>query len=187
MSRAPAGRVRSSFPPSPPEVLAEAVESLSGRLRKKLDAAIEGCAAGAVRAADGSVGVRFGEDAVVTLRPGPSGVVTEADQAVCGCLLAPRCLHRAAVLGASPIADPQEPAPPGPGARPGDGARGSRRARCGARGIRGAHGDDGGPRGGRACGGRGGGGRGRRGLTAAQVRAAAGLWEAAAEALAAGG
>ncbi|MFD5552178.1 hypothetical protein ACFWJQ_36275, partial [Streptomyces goshikiensis] len=98
------------LPAVAPEVLAEAVESLSGRLRKKLDAAIEGCAAGAVRAADGSVGVRFGEDAVVTLRPGPSGVVTEADQAVCGCLLAPRCLHRAAVLGASPIADPQEPA-----------------------------------------------------------------------------
>ncbi|MFD6505451.1 hypothetical protein ACFWFD_37840, partial [Streptomyces goshikiensis] len=106
------------LPAVAPEVLAEAVESLSGRLRKKLDAAIEGCAAGAVRAADGSVGVRFGEDAVVTLRPGPSGVVTEADQAVCGCLLAPRCLHRAAVLGASPIADPQEPAPPAPGPDP---------------------------------------------------------------------
>ncbi|OKI44495.1 hypothetical protein A6A28_00545 [Streptomyces sp. CB03578] len=178
------------LPAVAPEVLAEAVESLSGRLRKKLDAAIEGCAAGAVRAADGSVGVRFGEDAVVTLRPGPSGVVTEADQAVCGCLLAPRCLHRAAVLGASPIADPQEPAPPapgpdpvtgpaaaaGPGAAPG--ASAATTATTAARAVAG-------PAAGPAAGGAEGAAEGG-GLTAAQVRAAAALWGAAAEALAAG-
>ncbi|MZE52909.1 hypothetical protein GTY86_16780, partial [Streptomyces sp. SID5770] len=93
------------LPPVAPDVLAEAVEQLSARLRKKLDAAIEGCAEHVVRAADGSLDVRFGEDALVTLRPGPSGAVTEAGQAVCTCLLAPRCLHRAAVLGAAPIAD----------------------------------------------------------------------------------
>ncbi|MET9933191.1 MULTISPECIES: hypothetical protein [unclassified Streptomyces] len=93
------------LPPVAPDVLAEAVEQLSARLRKKLDAAIEGCAEHAARADDGSLGVRFGEDALVTLSPGPSGTVTEAGQAVCTCLLAPRCLHRAAVLGAAPIAD----------------------------------------------------------------------------------
>ncbi|MFJ3538726.1 hypothetical protein ACIPQA_25050 [Streptomyces sp. NPDC090109] len=93
------------LPPVAPDVLAEAVEQLSARLRKKLDAAIEGCAEHVVRAADGSLDVRFGEDALVTLRPGPSGALTEAGQAVCTCLLAPRCLHRAAVLGAAPIAD----------------------------------------------------------------------------------
>ncbi|KOX37474.1 MULTISPECIES: hypothetical protein [unclassified Streptomyces] len=93
------------LPPVAPVVLAEAVEQLSARLRKKLDAAIAGCAGQAVRAADGSLDVRFGEDALVTLRPGPSGAVTEAGQAVCTCLLAPRCLHRATVLGAAPIAD----------------------------------------------------------------------------------
>ncbi|WP_030217374.1 hypothetical protein [Streptomyces bikiniensis] len=95
------------LPPVAPDVLADAVEQLSARLRKKLDAAIEGCAERAVRAADGSLDVRFGEDALVTLRPGPSGAVTEAGQAVCTCLLAPRCLHRAAALGAAPIADPE--------------------------------------------------------------------------------
>ncbi|MFJ4871623.1 hypothetical protein [Streptomyces sp. NPDC088757] len=107
------------LPPVAPDVLAETVEQLSARLRKKLDAAIEGCAGHAVRAADGSFGVQFGEDALVTLRPGPSGTVTEAGQAVCTCLLAPRCLHRAAVLGAAPIAD-AETAPdlPEPGADP---------------------------------------------------------------------
>ncbi|MFJ5549083.1 hypothetical protein [Streptomyces sp. NPDC093225] len=94
-----------TLPPVAPAVLAEAVESLTARLRKKLDAAIADCGADAVAAADGSVSVRFGEDAVVTVRPGPSGVVTAAEEAVCGCLLAPRCLHRTAVLGAAPIAD----------------------------------------------------------------------------------
>ncbi|MCB5169142.1 hypothetical protein LG634_30585 [Streptomyces bambusae] len=94
-----------TLPPVAPAVLAEAVEGLTGRLRKKLDAAIADCAGSAVSAPDGSFAVRFGEDTVVTLRPAASGAVTAADQAVCGCLLAPRCLHRAAVLGAAPIAD----------------------------------------------------------------------------------
>ncbi|MET9694520.1 hypothetical protein ABZY81_39970 [Streptomyces sp. NPDC006514] len=98
------------LPPVAPEVLAEAVENLTPRLRKKLDAATEGCAAGAVLAADGTVTLRFGEDALVTLSPGPVGTITTADQATCSCLLAPRCLHRAAALGAAPLADtPPEP------------------------------------------------------------------------------
>ncbi|XIE77260.1 hypothetical protein AB6O49_00925 [Streptomyces sp. SBR177] len=98
------------LPPVAPDVLADAVEQLSARLRKKLDAAIADCAERAVVAADGSVEVRFGEDAAVTLRPGPSGAVTAAEQAVCSCLLAPRCLHRAATLGAAPLADGEESA-----------------------------------------------------------------------------
>ncbi|MFI1147828.1 hypothetical protein [Streptomyces sp. NPDC020817] len=113
------------LPPVAPEVLAGAVENLTARLRKKLDAAIGGCAAGAVRGDDGSVTVRFGEDALVTLRPGPGGAVTVADQATCTCLLAPRCLHRAAALGAAPLADPDllaraDPRP-APGSGPGSG------------------------------------------------------------------
>ncbi|MFK0233942.1 hypothetical protein [Streptomyces vinaceus] len=98
----------SNLPPVAPEVLAEAVENLTARLRKKLDAAIEGCAAGARPGEAGGVTVRFGEDALVTLRPGPGGAVTTAEQATCTCLLAPRCLHRAAVLGAAPLADPED-------------------------------------------------------------------------------
>ncbi|KOU25415.1 SWIM zinc finger domain protein [Streptomyces sp. WM6372] len=110
------------LPPVAPEVLAEAVENLTARLRKKLDAAIEGCAAGAARGDDGAVTFRFGEDALVTLRPGPDGAVTAADQATCTCLLAPRCLHRAAALGAAPLADPDLLAQPDPHPAPGAGA-----------------------------------------------------------------
>ncbi|MFG3510333.1 hypothetical protein ACGF5F_33100 [Streptomyces sp. NPDC047821] len=108
------------FPPVAPDVVAEAVEGLTSRLRKKLDAAVEGCAERARPGADGAVQVRFGEDAEVTVRPGPSGVVTRAEHVVCTCLLAPRCLHRAAVLGAAPLAGPEDMAAeePDPDAAP---------------------------------------------------------------------
>ncbi|MFI0960964.1 hypothetical protein ACH4S8_06055 [Streptomyces sp. NPDC021080] len=95
------------LPPAAPDVVAAAVEGLTTRLRKKLDAAIESYAALPV-VADGAVRrVRCGEDAEVVLTPGPAGSVTGPDQVVCSCLLAPRCLHRAAVLGACPLADPE--------------------------------------------------------------------------------
>ncbi|MEU0436216.1 hypothetical protein ABZ153_32215 [Streptomyces sp. NPDC006290] len=97
--------MNAELPPVTPDVVAAAVEGLTTRLRKKLDAAIESYAAVPV-VTDGAVRrVRCGEDAEVTLTPGPSGTVTDAGQVVCSCLLAPRCLHRAAVLGACPLAD----------------------------------------------------------------------------------
>ncbi|MFG2874801.1 hypothetical protein ACGFYU_07280 [Streptomyces sp. NPDC048337] len=141
------------LPPVAPEVLAEAVENLTARLRKKLDATTESCAANAARAADGSVTVRFGEDAVVTLSPGPEGTIAGAEQAVCSCLLAPRCLHRAAALGAAPLADT---APASAAAEP-----------AAAEPVTAEP-------------------AGPAPLTGAQLGAAAALWQAAAEALAAG-
>ncbi|WP_329032639.1 SWIM zinc finger family protein [Streptomyces sp. NBC_01725] len=101
------------LPPVAAEVVAGAVESLTSRLSKKLDAAIErfGAVPPTTAAPDGGgeggISVRCGEDAVVVLTPGPSGTVTDPAQARCTCLLAPRCLHLAAVLGACPVADPQ--------------------------------------------------------------------------------
>ncbi|MEJ8640442.1 hypothetical protein WKI68_01350 [Streptomyces sp. MS1.HAVA.3] len=155
------------LPPVAPEVLAEAVENLTARLRKKLDDATASCAASATSAADGSVTFRFGEDAVVTLRPGPAGTVTEAGQATCTCLLAPRCLHRAAALGAAPLADAEplrdpdqattaEPTGSTDAADPADPAEPAASAERAPS------------------------------LTAAQLAAAAALWHVAAEALAAG-
>ncbi|MEU2452327.1 hypothetical protein ABZ605_19895 [Streptomyces sp. NPDC012765] len=178
------------LPPVAPEVLAEAVENLTPRLRKKLDAATEGCAAGATLAADGAVTLRFGEDALVTLRPGPSGTITTAEQATCSCLLAPRCLHRAAALGAAPLADaPPEPVaaagshepadPGGPGDSAGTpGTTGSAGSTEPAAAVEPADrvgpaepGEPAEP---------------APALTAAQLRAAGALWQVAAEALAAG-
>ncbi|WP_031049501.1 hypothetical protein [Streptomyces sp. NRRL F-5650] len=101
------------LPPVAPEVLAAAVESLTTRLRGRLDAAVEALAANPVDTADdGTYGVHCAVDARVTLAPGPSGTITAPDQARCTCLLSPRCLHRTAVLAAAPVA---EAAPPAPG------------------------------------------------------------------------
>ncbi|WP_405982306.1 hypothetical protein [Streptomyces sp. NBC_00158] len=187
------------LPPVTAEVVADAVENLSARLRKKLDAAIEGCPEGV--GADGAVAFRFGEDAVVTLRPGPSGAVTEPGQAVCGCLLAPRCLHRAAVLGAAPLAEPSPEDPDGPSAGEGPGERDGAGAASDARpeGDAPARATPGpatapgsGPDAGAGAGAGAGSGSGDAGReadappTPAQVRAGAALWAVAAEALAAG-
>jgi hypothetical protein len=94
-----------TLPPVAPALLAAAVEALTSRLRKKLDAAVEQYAALPVEAADGGLTVRCGEDAVVTLAPGADGVIAEDAHAQCSCLLAPRCLHRAALLHRCPLAD----------------------------------------------------------------------------------
>ena len=106
--------MNAELPPVAPDVVAAAVEGLTSRLRKKLDATIESYAALPVTADGVLRQVRCGEDAEVTLTPGPSGTVTDAGQVVCSCLLAPRCLHRAAVLGACPVADADALADPAP-------------------------------------------------------------------------
>lgn len=170
------------LPPVAPEVLAEAVEQLSARLRKKLDAATAGCAALAVPAAEGGFVLRFGEDAVVTLRPGPTGAITLAEQAACTCLLAPRCLHRAAALGAAPLADAEPPAEADPAppvrerrtATPQLGAESACAAESAAESASELASE---PEPEPAS---------APTLTAAQLHAAAALWQAAAEALAAG-
>ncbi|MFI6800422.1 SWIM zinc finger family protein [Streptosporangium canum] len=97
----PAGQL----PPAAPHVVAAAVEGLTSRLRKKLDAAIEQYAATPAVADGENIRISCGEDAVVTLSPGASGAIADDGQAWCSCLLAPRCLHRAAVLSACPVAD----------------------------------------------------------------------------------
>ncbi|GAA3755045.1 hypothetical protein GCM10022225_44790 [Plantactinospora mayteni] len=104
--------VPAALPPVVPQVVAAATEALGPRLLKKLDATVERVGALPRTVADEGVRLDFGPDTVVTLAPGPSGVITDADQARCGCLLAPRCLHLVAVLTACPVADPvMVPAP----------------------------------------------------------------------------
>ncbi|MFU8850459.1 hypothetical protein ACNAW0_05685 [Micromonospora sp. SL1-18] len=101
------------LPPVLPGVAAAAVAALPSRLHKRLDATVERLAAVPVGRVDGGVSVDCGPEALVTLTPGPTGAVTEPHQARCSCLLAPRCLHRTAVLVACPVADlathPEQP------------------------------------------------------------------------------
>ncbi|MFD7699889.1 hypothetical protein [Streptomyces caelestis] len=193
-----------SLPPVAPEVFASAVENLTTRLRGRLDAAVEALAGTPVATGDGTVRVHCGEDARVTLVPGPSGTVTDPGQAHCTCLLAPRCLHLAAVLGACPVADATpagrprpadraEPSgrgrPAGPGRDPG-GAGGPHRAPGPGRGADRRTGPDRPAGAGRPAAGKeppaGSGRRSVRAPSADRTRAASGLWTAAAAVLSAG-
>lgn len=120
------------LPSVAPAVVAAAVEGLTSRLRKKLDAAVEQYASLAVEVGE-EVRVVCGADAVVTLSPGGSGVVVEEEQARCSCLLAPRCLHRAAVLSLCPVeAEADYAEGTGGGAAAGGGADHAGRAGGGA-------------------------------------------------------
>ena len=83
--------MNAELPPVAPDVVAAAVESLTSRLRKKLDAAVETYAALPVTVDGGAVRVRCGEDAEVTLTPGPSGAARSVAVARLGSRLACTC------------------------------------------------------------------------------------------------
>ncbi|MDP9867994.1 SWIM zinc finger family protein [Streptosporangium brasiliense] len=175
-------------------MVAAAVESLTSRLRKKLDAAIEQYAATPAVADGTDIRIGCGEDAVVTLSPGASGAIVDDGQARCSCLLAPRCLHRAAVLSACPVADADAAADADAGvaAAPDTAAGTDTAAGAGAAAdvVPGPLGDRGSGAGNpvaRADPSPAGTGSGAvAGPTAAQVAAASGLWAAAAAVLSAG-
>ncbi|MEU4693580.1 hypothetical protein [Actinoplanes sp. NPDC023714] len=88
-----------SLPPVSAEVTADAVAALPGRLRARLDAVIEQARGWSVEAGGTTVVVRPDDQITVTL----TDPVTAAGDAVCSCLLAPKCLHRTAVLSIAPI------------------------------------------------------------------------------------
>ncbi|MGE7434481.1 hypothetical protein [Kitasatospora sp. NPDC001175] len=121
------------------EAVAELVSALSPRLQKRLDGAAAKLAdrpavRSSVRAEDGT-GDGTGDSArdewriqvdeeVVLVLHAPDGVIRTAADVRCSCLLAPACLHRAAVVTAAPLAAADtDLAEPGPAAEPdGDGA-----------------------------------------------------------------
>lgn len=92
-----------TLPPVTAEVAAAALDSLPTRLRKRADSAASKAANWPVATTDATVVVRVDDATTVTLTT-TAGVVTSAEDAVCSCLLAPACLHRAAVLTLAPLA-----------------------------------------------------------------------------------
>ncbi|MEV0096690.1 hypothetical protein [Streptomyces sp. NPDC050738] len=94
-----------ALPPVTAELAAAALDLLPARLRKRVDSAVTKAAAWPVEGTRDGVVVRASEDAVVTLTVTAAGIVTDAGGAVCTCLLAPSCLHRAAVLSRAPLAE----------------------------------------------------------------------------------
>ncbi|GAB3855275.1 hypothetical protein ACFPIJ_59950 [Dactylosporangium cerinum] len=90
-----------ALPPVADTVLVAAVDALPARLRKKVDEAVTRFAALPVTEADGRFTVAVDDTTAVTLVT-DGGVVRSPDAATCTCLLAPNCLHRAAVLALAP-------------------------------------------------------------------------------------
>jgi hypothetical protein len=92
---------QAGLPPVAETVLVAAVDALPARLRKKVDEAVTRFAALPVTGADGRFMVAVDDTTTVTLVT-DGGVVRSPDAATCTCLLAPNCLHRAAVLALAP-------------------------------------------------------------------------------------
>jgi hypothetical protein len=90
-----------TLPPLPPEVTAEAVESLPGRLAKKLDDILTVARTWPVTRSATGWEVKIDDQTLVRITDPP----TDPSSLACSCLLAPRCLHRAAVASLSPTAD----------------------------------------------------------------------------------
>lgn len=100
----------SALPAVPPFVVAEAVEALPSRLRKKLDETVAKAAGWPVSTVDSGVVVTVDDATSVTL----SVPVSASSDVVCTCLMAPKCAHRAAVLSLAPTAEFEPPADDGP-------------------------------------------------------------------------
>jgi hypothetical protein len=100
------------LPPVAPSVTAALVAALTPRLQKRLDAGIAKLADRPAER-DGTV-VRIALDDATGLElHAPDGTVRSTDAVRCGCLLAPECLHRAAIASAAPVADDTDSAEPG--------------------------------------------------------------------------
>lgn len=134
-----------------PALLARIVDALAPRVRKRADAYL----------ADGVEVGPTTRVAGASVRLAGAGVLTEDDQIVCDCLLAPRCAHRAVVALSLEVAGD------GDGPTPGEAPAGARAPRSGT-GSPAAPGGSGGGTGGGAVASGGGGATGGAPLSGAQ-------------------
>ncbi|OLR93001.1 hypothetical protein [Actinokineospora bangkokensis] len=96
-----------TVPPVAPAVVADVLDALPPRLRKRVDSAVDRAATWAVRVDGEAATATLDED--TTLRwVLHDGVLTSADDLECGCLLAPKCLHRGIAVAAAEIGQPPE-------------------------------------------------------------------------------
>ncbi|WP_073922744.1 hypothetical protein [Streptomyces sp. CB03911] len=118
-----AGPSGAALPSVRPEVAADVVAALSPRLQKRLDGAAAKLTGRPVSREGDDWLIDVDEDVRLVLHA-PGGIIRTAADVRCGCLLAPACLHRAAAVTASPLADPaaEEPGTPGADATGADAA-----------------------------------------------------------------
>jgi hypothetical protein len=93
-----------SVPPVFPAVVADVLDALPPRLRKRVDASIGRVAEWTVTVAADTARAELDADTALTwtLR---EGVLTTADDLVCSCLIAPKCLHRGIAVAAADVAE----------------------------------------------------------------------------------
>lgn len=95
------------LPPVTPNVVAETVDALAGRLRRRAEELAADREHWTTHHVEGGLEVDLGEVVTVAVASADESVA-EAQQVRCRCLLAPRCAHRAAVLLAAPVRDSTE-------------------------------------------------------------------------------
>jgi len=102
----PAASAGDGLPAVPPGVVADAVEALPARLRRRLDEVVAAARSWSVTRTPDGFTVTVDDQTAVHLTASVSG----PDDVRCSCLLAPRCLHRAAVLSLATVANVDAPA-----------------------------------------------------------------------------
>ncbi|MEU5692864.1 hypothetical protein [Actinosynnema sp. NPDC020468] len=102
-----------STPVVAPNVVADVLDALPPRLRKRVDTALDKVAGWEVRVDGDTATAVLDADTTLTwtLR---GGVLTAAADLVCTCLLAPKCLHRGVAVAAAEVADTASDAPADP-------------------------------------------------------------------------
>ncbi|MFE9750503.1 hypothetical protein ACFYOT_36840 [Saccharothrix saharensis] len=93
-----------TVPPVFPAVVGDVLDALPPRLRKRVDASLGRVAEWTVTVDADTAGVTLDAETTLTwtLR---QGALTAADDLVCSCLLAPKCLHRGIAVAAAQVAD----------------------------------------------------------------------------------
>ncbi|MEU4803923.1 hypothetical protein [Actinosynnema sp. NPDC023587] len=97
-----------TLPPVAPAVVADVLDALPPRLRKRIDTALDKAATWEVTSSDDSARAELDADTALTWHL-VGGILADADDLVCSCLLAPRCLHRGVAVAAAPVADTAPP------------------------------------------------------------------------------
>src|SRR5207253_11308723 len=97
-----------SDPAVAPDLLADLTGALPARLRRRLEADPAMARAWSWQRRPDVVQVTASPETVVTLRP-VAGRIPSAEQVAGSCLLAPRCLHVAAVASVLPIDEAEAP------------------------------------------------------------------------------
>lgn len=94
-----------TLPPVAPAVLADVLDALPPRLRKRVDTSLGRASGWEITTTPAEARAELDPETTLTwtLR---DGVLTDAADLACTCLLAPKCLHRGVAVAAAPMADP---------------------------------------------------------------------------------